>query len=207
MARWDANLQNVRWASLPQLWNVSTAKGMYVHPNSWHLRPLGEMVRHNHLRDVFVDCCRWAHLSMSGEESWSYKRSQPHQTCRLAHCWVGQGQVCSFWCHCNISLPSHTKGAMQIIWYSFYPSGDPQAPHLPHPCRLLHGDPGDQEQHPSKRGIQFSQHPHLATTSLQSGTHYYYYYYSEFQIQFIHTIHGQKLQSRKLGMEGNGGVN
>ena len=38
-------------------------------------------------------------------------------------------------------------------------------PHLPHVCRLQHGDPGDQKQHPVKR-------PHLATTSLQSGAHW-----------------------------------
>eukprot|EP00731_Ephydatia_muelleri_P031072 Em0022g586a len=35
---------------------------------------------------------------------------------------------------------------------------------------VTHGDPGDQEPHPGKRGTQSYQHLHLATTSLQSGT-------------------------------------
>ena len=30
----DANLENVRRVSLPQLQDISTAKGMHVHPNS-----------------------------------------------------------------------------------------------------------------------------------------------------------------------------
>ena len=40
MARWDANVENVRWASLPQLQNISTARGMHVDLNFSHLGPL-----------------------------------------------------------------------------------------------------------------------------------------------------------------------
>ena len=45
MARWDANLEIVRRASLPQLQNVLTAKGMHFHPNSSHLGPLVRSLR------------------------------------------------------------------------------------------------------------------------------------------------------------------
>ena len=40
MARWDANLEKVSWASLSELPYVSTANGMQDQPNSWHLGPL-----------------------------------------------------------------------------------------------------------------------------------------------------------------------
>ena len=42
------------------------------------------------------------------------------------------------------------------------------SPHLPHACRLQHGDPGDQGPHPGKRGTQSYQHLTAVWNSLDS---------------------------------------
>ena len=46
------------------------------------------VVQHNHLRDVFVDFCRRAHLSVSVEKSHGLTRdhSPTRPQCRCAHC-------------------------------------------------------------------------------------------------------------------------
>ena len=85
------------------------------------------VIRHNHLRDVFVDFCQRAHLSVSVEKGHGLTRDHSHT--RPADVLIAgwdRGRPAAF----NIStLPSHTKGVMQIIWCSFYSSGDPQASH------------------------------------------------------------------------------
>ena len=44
-ARWDDSLENISWASFPQLPYISTATGMQVHHNYRHLRPLESSLR------------------------------------------------------------------------------------------------------------------------------------------------------------------
>ena len=45
MARWDDSLENISWASFPQLPYVSIATRMQVHPNSRHFGPLESCLR------------------------------------------------------------------------------------------------------------------------------------------------------------------
>ncbi|KAL5494149.1 hypothetical protein EMCRGX_G015427 [Ephydatia muelleri] len=67
------------------------------------------VIRHNHLRDVFVDFCQRAHLSVSVEKGHGLTRDHSHT--RPA----------------DVLIAGHTKGVMQIIWCSFYGSRDTQA--------------------------------------------------------------------------------
>ena len=55
-----------------------------------------EMISVNVLREAHF--YQWAHQGLRSQQ-----RSQPHQTCRCAHSWVGKGQACSIFCHSNMT--------------------------------------------------------------------------------------------------------
>ena len=170
MARWDANLENMRWASLPQLQNVSAAKGMHVHPNSWHLGPLESSLQVSTAVEASPDALHDS-LSMAGQ----------------------RGDVTSRAAGLPLSHPAMSKSAGLVwLWFLVRPWPFPtltlrwarrqKSTKISRKwlCRTTTSPPCLQvtlysmetQGIKSKRGTQSYQHPHLATILLQSGTHW-----------------------------------